>query len=179
MCSEHNCDISDSVWTHYISKEKIPKSRYCSTFLTAVCIQAMPHNFSLTSHSFLAIPSSLASGLTCTSWQSEKYRPLRCSMFSCSAQYSVVWDPDTGSVAQNLLTMVLIICVCHSLMSRASSDLTDPETDQTQKTGWMQQIRCFWLCFFFIFGSLLFSGFLRILKKVLKILNLPFHELRT
>ncbi len=100
-----------------------------------VCIQAMPHNFSLMSHSFLAIPSSLASGLTCTSWLSEKYRPLRCSMFSCSAQYSVVWAPDTGSVAQNLLMMALMMRVCHSLMSRASSDLIDPETHQTRKTN--------------------------------------------
>lgn len=103
--------------------------------LCCLCIQIMPHNFSVTSHSFLAIPSSLASGLTCTSWQSEKYRPLRCSMPSCRAQYSVVWAPDTGSVAQNLLTMALIIRVCHSLMSRPSSDLTDPEPDQTWKTN--------------------------------------------
>ncbi len=127
--------INTFLFVHLFLYQQYKELYILQCVCVCLCIQAMPHNVSLMSHSFLEIPSSLASGLTCTSWLSEKYRPLKCSMFSCSAQYSVVWAPDTGSVAQNLLMMALMMRVCHSLMSRASSDLIDPETHQTRKTN--------------------------------------------
>lgn len=89
-------------------------------------VHVRPHILSLTSHSFLASPSSRATSLTLCRAQQPKYRPLRGSKPSWRAQCSVVWAPPSG-VRKKSLEMISIGSFIQIYKLRPNSVATTPE----------------------------------------------------